>query len=316
MQRVKRFAPQTAYAAVLALLLSVSTLKASAPSTAPAARRADASTRHPAIQSAIAELTKEIESALRHGQDPPRAQSDYFYGQVQVPPAAVVAALRRPLAGDVRVAAYVKWQLLSALPKEMDDATTQELLAVYRAAPAPLPRPGIEKQQREELDRMIRGAKEPDEPALAEQFEQLVERAARDNRAVLAYRDELFARLPPTYDALAAGFEDAAARVNVGADAAGHVRKVCKAVPQWASSTVASPSPEQLKAMSRALAQLEKKKGQPYYNRLYWSASYGRMTFSKSRGSLASVSQLEEAQEFLDEKIRNPSIPLKMKEQQ
>lgn len=282
------------------------------PATAPSHGRSESTARHPAIQSAIAELTKEIESALRSGADAPRGQSDYFYGQVNIPPTAVIAALRRPIGSDLRVQSYVKWQLLSALPKELDEKTAGELLAVYRAAPPPLPRPGIEKQHRDELDRMIRGTRENDEEALANRFEQIVERIARDNRYLLAYRDELFAKLPPGYDALAAGLDDAAARMKVGADAAEHTRIVCKLIPQWAT---ADAPPEQLRAMSRAIAQLERKKGQEYYNRLYWSASYGRMTFSKSRGSLASVSQLEAVQEFLDDRIRNPITPLKLKEE-
>ena len=309
-----------AVAAILVILSShlgaAATPATSAPTTRAASdRRADAAAaRHPAVQAAVAELTREIEAALAAGEGSPRVHGDYFPAVLaaDLPPAAVTAALRRPISSDPRVAAYVKWQLLSGLPKDVDEKTAAELLQAYRAAPPPLPRPGLEKQHRDELDRMIRGARENDEEALANRFEQIVERIARDNRYLLAYRDELFARLPPGYDALAAGLDDAAARMKVGADAAEHTRIVCKLIPQWAT---ADAPPEQLRAMSRAIAQLERKKGQEYYNRLYWSASYGRMTFSRSRGSLASVSQLEAVQEFLDDRIRNPTSPLKLKEE-
>ncbi len=304
------------FIAIAVALLAVAPARSMARTTKSAttapARRVDASARHPAIQAGIAELAKEIEAALRAGEDAPRGQSDYFSGQTDIPPAAVMTALRRPIGSDVRVQSYVKWQLLSALPNPLDENTADDLLQVYRSAPALFPRPGIDKSQRDELDRLIRGAKESEAELLAERFEQMVERVARDNTHLLAYRDGLFANLPPGYDALAAGLEDAAARSAVGAAAAEHTRSVCEAITPWAA---ANPPPEQLRAMSRALTQLERKRGQPYYNKVYWSAGYGRMTFSKSRGSLASVSQLEEAREFLDDKIRNPTAPLKLKEE-
>ena len=284
------------------------TTTATAPATPAPRTRIDA--RNPALQAAIAELTKEIESALRSGDRSPRDLSNYFVGGSDVPPAAVIAVLRRPIANDPRVAAYVKWQLLSALPNQLDEKTSAELLQVYRTAPAPLPRLGMEKQNRDDLERMIRNARENDSERLIEQFEQMDERVERDNAFILKYRDGLFAKLPVSYDAIAAGFDDAAVRLHLGADAADHARALCKAVEGWAPDA----PPERLKAVSRALGQLEKKKGQGYYSRLYWSTS-GRMQFTKTQGSLGRVSQLEELQEFVEDRIRNPSTPLKLKDE-
>lgn len=298
---------------VLALVaLHAGAAPATTQSIAPVARtRADA--RHPMIQTAIAELTKEIESALRRGEDPPRVQSDYFSAVVaaDLQPAAVIAALQRPIGDDPRVTAYVKWQLLSGLTDELDEQTAGELLHVYRTAPPPVPQPGMDKPQRDDLERMIRNARETDADALSERFEQRVGRVERDNAIILSYRDALFAKLPVRYETLAAGFEDVAARLNVGADAAAHARTVCKALPEWAMNA----PPDQLKAMARAIGELEKKKGQPYYRRLYWSESNRKLQWSKTQGSLASVSQLDEAREFLEDRIRNPIIPLKLREE-
>jgi hypothetical protein len=284
------------------------TTPATTPITPVQRTRADA--RNPAILEAIVELTKEIEPALRNGERPPRDQSNYFLGGSDIPPSAVILALRRPLGSDVRAQAYVKWQLMSALPRELDEKTSAEILQVYRIAPAPLPRLGMEKQSRDDLERMIRNARENDAERLVEQFEQMDERVERDNLLMLKYRDALFARLPVGYDAIVAGFDDAAARINVGADAADHARALCKAVEGWAPNA----PPEQLKSVSRALSQLEKKKGQEYYSRLYWSTS-GKMQFTKTQGSLGRVSQLEELQEFVQDRIRNPSTPLKLKDE-
>jgi hypothetical protein len=156
---------------------------------------------------------------------------------------------------------------------------------------------------------MIRKAKEADVDAMTERFEQMVERVERDNGPILEYRDALFAKLPASRDALAAGFDDVLARLDAGADAAEHARAVCKAVPEWAGGAPA----DQLKAMARAIAQLERTKGQEHYSRLYWSASNGKLQWSKTRPSLASVKQLEEVREFLEERAKNPTTPLKLK---
>jgi hypothetical protein len=321
MDAIGVFMSRVRVAIAAVILCSAPSFAAAAPATssttAPAAsgRRGDASAaRNPLVQAAIVELTKEIESALRSGEDPPRAHPDYFPAvtAADLPPAAVVAALRRPIGNDPRVQSYVKWQLLSGLPATLDEKTAGELLQAYRAAPPPFPRPGREKAQRDELERMIRNAREGEAEALSERFEQMVERIERDNAIILKYRDALFGKLPVGYDAIAAGFEDAVARMNVGADAAEHVRNVCKALPEWAN---AGAPPDQLKTMLRAVAQLEKKKGPEYYSRLYWSASSGRLLWSKTQASLASVAQLEDAQEFLKRKIKHPDAPLKLKDE-
>ena len=293
--------------------LSPATTRATTtPATTPISpvQRTRADARNPAVLEAIAELTKEIEPALRNGERPPRDQSNYFLGGSDVPPSAVILALRRPIGSDPRAQAYVKWQLLSALPRDLDEKTVGELLQVYRSAPAPFPRLGMDKQGRDDLERMIRNARESDAERLIEQFEQMDERVERDNLLILRYRDALFAKLPVSYDAIVAGFEDAAARINLGADAGDRARALCKAIEGWAPNA----SPEQLKAVSRALDQLEKKKGQEYYSRLYWSTS-GKMQFTKTQATLGRVSQLEEIQEFVQDRIRNPNTPLKLKEE-
>src|SRR5687767_10688990 len=86
--------------------------------TRPATRRSDGGAARTAIQSAISELTKEFQASLRKSASPPRTQSDYFTENPSddVTPEAVAAVLARSSDGDPRLQAYVKWQLLSALP--------------------------------------------------------------------------------------------------------------------------------------------------------------------------------------------------------
>ncbi len=289
-----------------------STAPATAPATHPAAPRRTEG-KHPAVQAAIAELTKEIEQAVRSGGDEPRTQSDYFkdHPTPDLLPQSILTALRRPIGPDPRAAAYVKWQLLSGLPDELDAKAAADLLQIYRTAPPPFPRPGLDKQERDELDRLARNGKQDEEEGLAERFNQRVETAEKNNRFILQYRSALLAKLPPSYESIGAGFEDSIVRMNAGVDAAEHTREVCKSVPLWA----AAAPPDQLRAMSRAVAQLRKKKGPEYYDRIAWSARSRKLEWKKDEASLSSCKQLGEVEETLEDKIKNPSEPLKLKEE-
>jgi hypothetical protein len=307
------------------LILALATAGATKPSTSPtsrpasAMRRSESAAHSAALQSAIAELTREIQAALRSGKEPPRQQSDYFEskGTSDLPPELVIAALRRPNIGgsDPRVQAYVKWQLLSALPAELDDKAAADLVQAYRDAPSPGPRLGMEKHSRDELDRLIRNARQDDVDQLTERFDEMAATAAKENELMLSYRAALFAKLPPSYDAIAAGFEDLAQRIDMGIEPADQAKAVLKAVETWASGTT-SPSAEQLREVAGALKQLEKTEGREFYSKLRWSDSTRKLSYSKSRESMSGVSsQLKELQAFLDEKINSPSAPLKLKKE-
>ena len=310
---------------LVVLMMGLATAGATKPSTSPtsrpaaATRRAETAARNAALQSAIAELTREIHTALRAGKEPPRQQSDYFAsnGNADLPPQVVMAALRRPGIGgdDPRAQSYVKWQLLSALPTELDDKAAADLVQAYRDAPAPGPRLGMDKQSRDELDRLIRNAREDDVDRLTEEFDKMAVAAAKENELVLKYREALFAKLPPRYDAIGAAFEDIAQRIDLGIDPFDQAKVVLKAVETWAGATT-SPTAEQLRDVSAALKRLEKKEGQEFYSKLRWTESTKKVSYSKSHESLSGVSsQLKEVQAFLEEKINNPSAPLKLKKE-
>jgi hypothetical protein len=307
------------------LILALGAAGATKPSTSPtsrpasAMRRSESAAHGAALQSAIAELTREIHAVLRSGKEPPRQQSDYFESKEtsDLPPELVIAALRRPNIGgsDPRAQAYVKWQLLSALPAELDDQSVADFVQAYRDAPLPNPRLGMEKRSREELDRLIRNARQDEVDHLAEQFDQMSAALAKGNELVLKYRDALFARLPPRFDVIAAGFEDIAERIDLGTDPADHAKAVLKAVETWAAASD-SPPVEQLREVSGALKQLEKREGREFYNKLRWSDSTKKVSYSKSHESLSGVSsQVKDMQVLLDEKINNPSAPLKLKDE-
>ena len=86
------------------------------PSVAPAADKPNGESA--VLEAAVADLKKEYAAHLKNPDAAPlRSQCTYFLDH---PPAAalsaqaVVEALEKPVANDPRLAAYVRWQLLSA----------------------------------------------------------------------------------------------------------------------------------------------------------------------------------------------------------
>src|SRR5688572_29746422 len=193
--------PRIRSIALLVILIAVGPLVAqpatppASPVTRPTTRpRTDSGAARGAMQTAIAELSKEFQSSVRQKSSPPRTKSDYFIEKPSddVTPEAVVTALARSGDGDPRMAAYVKWQLLSALPEKVEDPKiAAALLRAYKSAPEPLPRPGVAPRERAQLDKLAQGAREDDRQKVTEQFEKLVEQFDVNNGPILAYRDEL-----------------------------------------------------------------------------------------------------------------------------
>jgi hypothetical protein len=158
-----------------------------------------------AVSAAITALTGEFEA---HGQDPAkplRAACDYFKQNPakDVTAEMVVTALSKPAAGTPAQQAYVQWQLLSAVDGKFPDKLVSRVLPLYRRAPIPLPRPGLKNKA--QLDEKLKAG---EEAALNEQLAKDVQKWEQDNQPILAYRDELLARLPVSMDVLLAMLED------------------------------------------------------------------------------------------------------------
>src|SRR5687767_866421 len=234
--------------------------------TRPTTRRSDGGAARAAIQAAVAELSKEMGASLRKSASPPRTKSDYFSENPNddVTPEAVLAAIARPSGdADARLQAYVKWQLLSALPEKVEEPKhAAALIRAYKTAPEPLPRPGVAPRDRAQLDKLAQGARETDAPKVEEQFEKLLEQSDVGNGPILAYRDELLNRLPPSYETYVAAFGDAVQRLEAGLDVADHLEAVSTGVREWAMSGKAPP--QQLTDMLKSVRQLKGKEGPEY----------------------------------------------------
>jgi hypothetical protein len=296
-----------------------------APASRPSAsaRRAEAAATKAAIQTAVTDLTKEFQAALKssnltEGSDAAlgRSQCDYFTEKPSdaLSNDAILAALNRQYGADP-LTAYVKWQLLSGLKDGTSEEETRELAAgllkAYRTAPRPMQRPGVSRDQQQQLDKALRGKGQSDQAALREQLDAEVQRVARINGPVLVYRDELFRRLPASYETYAAGFEDAVARLQAGVDVREHAEKLTNNVRTWAA---AGAPPQQVAAMSQAVAKLTKQRGPEYYDDVEWSAEDRKLAWRRTSRSLNEGKALDELIEYLNAQAADPNGGLKFKD--
>ena len=264
----------------------------SASTTAPTTRpKSSARLESSALDRAVGILAQEYEAALKDPEKPVRVECDYFRANPSphVTPAGVLAMLERTASGDPRVACYVKWQLLSAVEGKFNDTLAPRAAAVYGKLPPLAVRPGMSDRDKRELDVLAQGQQHDAE----EQVEnRLLDRLAKFNAynsPLLRLRDELYAKLPPRYDALAAGWADAGERLVCGVHEA-EVRPLVKALladtTAWLNDSSATPrTSRELRNLSRAVARLGSP-GPTYYESVKWRAGENRFVWRSRSVSL------------------------------
>lgn len=281
-------------------------------------RRAQSDAAAAAVRAAVVALTKEHQGFLRNAGTGPREASTYFIDHPDdaVTTEAIVAALQSRGGGDPRTAAYVKWQLLSALPdldstaggEPMDAALAKQLLTAYRHAPQPIPRPGIAPQDKQKLDVYVQGKKQADETDVRADFDSAVSQVARQNVVILRYRDDLYKKLPKTPETFAAGMDDLMQRLQVVAEDKAMLKQLIADVRQWAAL---EPRPPQvMSAIARAARKLADTKGPQYYQSPYWSSA-NVFAWRKRRGSVDSASALKDLAVYLEEQAALPQLELR-----
>jgi len=185
----------------------------------------------PAAASAVETLVKEYQAVLKSPDTiTPRLQSDYFTktGPALLAVADVLASMEKRLDSNPSVDAYVKWQLLSALPTQLDETVTKDFLRVYkRIGSQRLPvRPGSNGAEASRLASGVMRIKEADVGAENQQWQNQLKRHGLLVDPVLQLRDGLYSRLSKTPDVLAIAMEDAALRVSAGYNASGFTASV------------------------------------------------------------------------------------------
>ena len=266
MHRGPRLAIRSVRPAGLLLMVTLLSAWGMAAAAAPPPPPKGSQARSPEVDKAVAELKREYGAFVRNREAAPlRTACNYFKEDAAgtIPPEAVLAALERRMPGDARECAYVKWQLLSALPAEPDAPTVQRLVKVYQRAPVPAPRYGASKQDQRKLDGLLVGAKPEDDVRLNDGLEKLAEQAAATDRAVIAFRDELYRRLPPSREKFLAALQDAHARVTAAADKEKLAEALEADLPGWALQ--GGTSRAHVREVAELLGKLRFIESPPYY---------------------------------------------------
>lgn len=236
-----------------------------------------------AIDAAVADLRKEFLAHQRDPKAPLRTSCDFFKDKPAIAIDAVLAALEQRLDSDPLVAAYARWQLLSALPKEIPAANVMQAIEVYRQAPRPSPRFGLSEKEQAALDTLLASAKKTDDVLLTIRLENAFKGWLEQNRHILAYRDEWYRRLPKLAATFAAGFQDAFERQNLAAGADEFAAAVISDVHSWLLASKEADAPH-CAALAQLLARLREKPPPPYYASA--AVRSGKLTWVKKTDSM------------------------------
>jgi hypothetical protein len=208
----------------------------------------------PVLAPAISALQKEYQAYLK---DPRantiRTKSDYFkdHPNPEVTPEVIVKALEGSVSGGAATAAYVKWQLLSAIPGKFPDELLKRAITVYHNAPMPSENPGMDHKA---LKRAINGIRKEEIPGIQKEFDQAMAHFREGNEVFLSYRDDLYSRLPVKLDAIYAGLEDVEERAGRGLNANGIFDNVAAAIRSW---SITEAKPEQVNAIGNIVVNIK-----------------------------------------------------------
>lgn len=234
------------------------------------------------ITKAITALTKEYRDFVKEpNKNKLRDQSNYFADALagsNEPPAdlqaeQVVSALERQVSGDPTEEAYVKWQLLSAMPSRLSDKDklATRLFAVYHRAPNPLPRPGMSSADQARLKALVTGREATpnlDQSPAYRDWLAVMARYTAFNDPIISYRDLLFNRLPQRPPTFGAGFDDLFERIATGATTRDFQISVCKAIGDWSHTDGTKPEIAQMIASITALQKSSAGKSTTYLTTL------------------------------------------------
>ncbi|HEY7120705.1 MAG TPA: hypothetical protein VH475_29240 [Tepidisphaeraceae bacterium] len=218
-----------------------------------AAKPVAAAKRPANLNPQVAALQKEWQAYARDpGANKLRETSDYFKTNPSpdATPDVVMKALEASVSGGAGAEAYVKWQLLSAVPGKFPDELVKRAIVVYRRSPAPTEHPGLNHRL---LSKAVMGVKKSQAGSLQKEMDEAVARVSERNHVLFEYRDALFSRLPNRLDVLQAGLEDVADRASRGLNANGIFDNVSAGIRSWA---ISDAKPAQVSGMTAAVSRL------------------------------------------------------------
>ncbi len=195
------------------------------------------------VATALQEIGREFEQGKL------RQKSDFFSetANTELTPQLAVQLLGRTLGDSDAMDGYIKWQLLSAITGDIPEELANAAFDAYRKAPGLQRRPGMEMKERIVLDRELRKA--VDGTAVAAQLDMGVRRTDDLNKSVLAYRDELFSRLPSGMRTFEAALNDVYERCRAGAEPQSLTARLSGHATQWISRDASDAEVKQFAGM-------------------------------------------------------------------
>jgi hypothetical protein len=260
------------------------------------------------IQAGVAALVKEVETYVK---DPKsgklRDACDYFKENpsADVTQEQVVGVLERNVGRGDLVNAYVKWQVLSAVPGKFDVKLAGRALSAYRNAPRPTPRPGMTASEQRSLQRVVQKMNEEKMGEINDQMTEAVSRWREGNRPITAYRDALFQRLPAALVTFEAGFADALQRADAGMESRVHLEALVSAIKSWAAGDV---KPNELAAVAQMANRAKGYMPAEYYNKVQHKE--GMYEWTPGRAAV-DVKAMDELIDYLREQAQGGGVKFK-----
>jgi hypothetical protein len=265
---------------VTAIGLALLLLQLGAASTRPATTRSARDRESIALAKAVGALSTEFYAVMKDPEKPVRVECNYFKQNPSpdVTPAGILSICERRVApttnpDDVRIQAYVKWQLLSGVTDRFDDSLAKRAIEAYRRSPSLMIRPGISSDDRRELEAWARGHGEEDAETVEYKLDERVGRFNKYNMPQLRLRDALYERLPVRYESMLAALDDLSARLSCGVDEvdiAPLVKRLAGDAKSWLESSDPPPTQAQIASMARGVERLAKQRVE-FYTGLKWN---------------------------------------------
>jgi hypothetical protein len=233
------------------------------------------------LKLAVREIASEAQQSIRTGAPFPRDASTFFADPLKregIEVDRVISLLIQGTGRPPRVEAYVRWQLLSALPERLDERQRTRLAEAAVRAPAPIDMPGTSADERRALDRMAQRSREGEIPGLNAQWTQRLEEARLQNEVILAYRDALVSRVTDTDFALKVRLDDLWTRASAGLDVKKDADTWADEVRTWAVLA----APEQVRELSALVKEYEARPAGLAYTTAAWTAGRGQWRSRKT----------------------------------
>ena len=259
------------------------------PATKPARTPRRANSRKPAAAKVPAVFTAALPELRREFQQGKfRSKPDYFTEKTsdEMTPEIVLSLLQGKHDRSPAVDAYIKWQLLSALPTppaELPGQFIPDLMAAYLNAPLPELRPAMAPDQKKAWDKELKRAHDSDEVSL--QLKKEVSRVADFNTSVFDYRDALMAKMPETFEGMEACLQDVFARAQAGADTQKAAAAALGRIQKWA----ADAPPKEVNNMLDLLNRLQSQKLPTFYQGIVPNPDGGRPHWGEQASGIGDI---------------------------